>query len=438
MVGPRARRWSRAAAVIGLALIVGAIVLLRRHRRPRPNIVLVVLDTVRADHLPPYGYTRDTAPFISRLASRGVVFDRAFAASSWTSPSVASLFTSVHPFQHGVIWGMRKMREAGYRFNHLPAALETIPEALKKAGYSTFAVSDNINVSPVTRFDAGFDRFESSSDASSEAVNKRIKKWKPDLERAKPYFLYIQYMDAHAPYAPRAPYFDRFMAEGREAIERPDFVAAYDSEVRVMDDRLKGLFDALAWDRDTVLIVTADHGEEFWDRGKGGHAHSLHEELLHVPLIVYGGEGRFPPGRVESPVGLVDVLPTLREFAGLPADPRNEGVSLMPALSGASRRWQDRTLYSHLVTFTDGQVHEGIIDGRWKLISTGGASMLYDIVQDPHEQRDVSAQHPDVVRRLQDAYRAYAKNSRTYGEQPATEHLSPEAVEQLRALGYIK
>lgn len=430
------RRWNRPAAVAGIVLVAGAIGLLHRHSRPRPNIVLVVLDTVRADHLPPYGYPRDTAPFLSRLASRGVVFDRAFAASSWTSPSVASLFTSVYPFQHGVIWGMKRMREAGYRFNHLPAALETIPEALKKAGYSTFAVSDNINVSPVTRFDAGFDRFESASDASSEAVNKRIKKWRPDLERAKPYFLYIQYMDAHAPYATRPPYFDRFMADGHAAGERPDYVAAYDSEIRVMDDRLKGLFDALDWDRDTVLIVTADHGEEFWDRGQGGHAHSLQNELLRVPLIVYGG--RFPPGRVEAPVGLVDILPTLRELAGLPADRRNEGVSLMPALSGTSRQWTDRTLYSHLVTFAESQVHEGIIQGRWKLISTGGASTLFDIVADPREQRDVSAEHPDVVRRLQEAYRAFVTSSRTYAEQPATEQLPPEAVEQLRALGYIK
>jgi len=428
-------------SIFGIVLVAVAMGLLLRPSRPRPNIVLVVLDTVRADHLPPYGYPRDTAPFLSGLASRGVVFDRAFATSSWTSPSVASLFTSVYPFQHGVIWGMKRMREAGFRFNHLPATLETIPEALKKAGYSTFAVSDNINVSPVTRFDAGFDRFESASNASSEAVNKRIKKWRPDLERAKPYFLYIQYMDAHAPYKARAPYFDRFMADGLPAIERPDFVAAYDSEIHVMDDRLKGLFEALDWDRDTVLIVTADHGEEFWDRGRGGHAHSLQNEVLRVPLIVYGG--RFPPGRVEAPVGLVDILPTLRELAGLPADHRNEGVSLMPALSGTSRRWTDRTLYAHLLTFggRDGPetaVHEGIIQGRWKLISTGGVSTLFDIVADPRELRDVSARNPEVVRRLQDAYRAFATTSRTYTEQPATEQLPPESVEQLRALGYIK
>lgn len=432
----------RALSIAGIVLVAVAMGgLLHRRSRPRPNIVLVVLDTVRADHLPAYGYPRDTAPFLSGLASRGVVFDRAFAASSWTSPSVASLFTSVYPFQHGVIWGMKRMRKAGYRFNHLPAALETIPEALKKAGYSTFAVSDNINVSPVTRFDAGFDRFESASNASSEVVNKRIKKWRPDLERAKPYFLFIQYMDAHVPYAPRPPHFDRYMADGLPAVERPDFVAAYDSEIRVMDDRLKGLFDALAWDRDTVLIITADHGEEFWERGSGGHAHSLQNELLHVPLIVFGGP--FPPGRVEAPVGLVDILPTLRELAGLPADPRNEGVSLMPALSGASRQWADRTLYAHLLTFggRDGAgsaVHEGIIQGRWKLISTGGVSRLFDIVADPREERDVSAGNADVVRRLQDAYRAFATSSRTYTEQPATEQLPPEAVEQLRALGYIK
>jgi arylsulfatase A-like enzyme len=432
----RRRSWDVAAALIGLALVLTAIALLH-HQRRRPNIVLVVLDTVRADHLPPYGYPRDTAPFITHLAEKGVVFDRAYAASSWTSPSVASLFTSVYPFQHGVIWGMKKMREAGYRFNHLPASLETIPEAMKRAGYSTFAVSDNINVSPVTKFDAGFDRFESASDASSEAVNKRIKKWKGDLARAQPYFLYIQYMDAHAPYNARAPYYERFMADGRGAGEHPEYVAAYDSEVRTMDDRLKGLFEALGWDRDTLVLITADHGEEFWDRGYGGHAHTLHEELLHVPLIVSGG--RFPPGHVAAPVDLLDVLPTLRAYAGLPPDSRNEGVSLMPVISGASPRgWKDRTLFAHLVTLSDSVLHEAVIDGRYKLIMTGGRSMLYDIVDDPREQRDIAAAHPDVVRRMADGYRKFVAESRQYGEAPATEQLSPEAVEQLKALGYIK
>ena len=431
------RRGNTAAAVLALALVAGTIAGMHRSHRGRPNIVMIVLDTVRADHLPPYGYARDTAPFLAELAAKGVVFDRAYAASSWTSPSVATLFTSVYPFQHGVIWGMKKMREAGYRFNHLPSALETMPEALREAGYTTFAVSDNINVSPLTRFDAGFDRFESASDASSEAVNKRIKKWRADLDKAKPYFLYIQYMDAHAPYNPRAPWFDEFMKDPlAQQGERPDYVAAYDSEVRYMDDRFRGLYESLGWDRDTIIIVTADHGEEFWDRGMGGHAHTLHEELLHVPLIVIGGG--FPAGRVARPVGLVDVLPTLRAMTGLPRDDRNEGVSLLPLLEGGARGWRDRTLYSHLVTFDEGAIHEGIIDGRWKLIATRGGSLLYDIVDDPHEQRDLAAARPDLVRQLRDRYQAFAGSSRTYVELPTTQDLPPDAVEQLKALGYIK
>jgi hypothetical protein len=113
-------------------------------------------------------------------------------------------------------------------------------------------------------------------------------------------------------------------------------------------------------------------------------------------------------------------------------------MSLMPALTGKARHWRDRTLYSHLVTFAESQVHEGILKGRWKLISTKGVSSLFDILADPRERQDVAAQHPDVVRLLQDEYRAFATRSRVYAEQPATEHLSPEAVEQLRALGYVQ
>ena len=110
----------------------------------------------------------------------------------------------------------------------------------------------------------------------------------------------------------------------------------------------------------------------------------------------------------------------------------------MPALTGKSRGWRDRTLYSHLVTFAESQIHEGILEGRWKLISTRGISELFDIVADPRERQNVAARHPDVVRRLQEDYRAFATRSRVYAEQPATEHLSPEAVEQLRALGYVQ
>jgi arylsulfatase A-like enzyme len=141
---------------------------------------------------------------------------------------------------------------------------------------------------------------------------------------------------------------------------------------------------------------------------------------------------------VEAPVGLVDVLPTLRAMVGLPRDAQNEGMSLFPALEGRGRGWRDRTLYAHLVTFEEGAVHEGILDGRYKLITKGGTSRLYDVVDDPREQRDLAAERPDVVRRLRERYQAFAGASRTYVELPTTQDLPPDAVEQLKALGYIK
>src|SRR5688572_22624489 len=125
----------------------------------RPNVVIVLLDAVRADHLPVYGYPRDTAPFLTTLAARGTVFDRAYSSSGWTSPATASLFTSLHPFQHGVIWNIRRMRENRFRVSRMPDEPETIAESLRKAGYATFGVSDNPSASDLGGFDAGFDRF---------------------------------------------------------------------------------------------------------------------------------------------------------------------------------------------------------------------------------------------------------------------------------------
>jgi arylsulfatase A-like enzyme len=141
---------------------------------------------------------------------------------------------------------------------------------------------------------------------------------------------------------------------------------------------------------------------------------------------------------VEAPVGLVDVLPTLRALTGLPRDARNEGLSLASALEGRARGWAERTLFAHLVTFEEGAVHEAVLDGRFKLITTGGVSRLFDIVDDPREERDLSAERPDLVRRLRDRYQAFAGASRTYVELPTTQDLPPDAVEQLKALGYIK
>jgi choline-sulfatase len=402
----------------------------------RPNVVIVLLDAVRADHLPLYGYARDTAPFLTTLAERSVVFDRAYSSSGWTSPATASLFTSLHPFQHGVVSYIRPVRENRFRVSRVPDEPETIAEALKKAGYATFGVSDNPSASDLGRFDAGFDRFESSADASATAVNRKVKEWRADLAAGRPYFLYLHYMDAHEPYLPQGRAFDEFMKDGRPNPRR-DFVAAYDSEIRLLDSKVQGLFESLRWHEDTILIVTSDHGEGFHDHGLSGHANSLYDELMRVPLIVYGGGVK--PGRVAVPVGHVDVLPTLRELAGLAPDPRNVGWSLVPLLREG--RWDrgDRPLLAHLVEFDEQHEVRAVVHGRYKLVERRpGRAELFDLEADPGESRDLAERHPEIVARLRDAYDRAEAGATRYGQGGGETQLAPEAIEKLRALGYVK
>ena len=435
-LAPRGAGWAAALACT-LAAAAGC------ERAPastarRPNVVIVLLDAVRADHLPLYGYPRDTAPFLTSLAARGVVFDHAYSSSGWTSPATASLFTSLHPFQHGVIWNIRRMRESQFRFSRVPDEAETIAESLKEAGYATLGVSDNPSASGLGGFDAGFDRFESASDASATAVNRRVKEWRAELTSGRPYFLYLHYMDAHEPYLPQGRAFDEFMKDGLPNPRR-DFVAAYDSEIRLLDSKVQGLFESLGWGENTVVVVTSDHGEGFHDHGLAGHANSLYNELMRVPLIVYSGGGGFTPGRIEVPVGHVDVLPTLRELAGLPPDPRNVGWSLVPLLRRG--RWDrgERPLLAHLVEFDQKHEVRAVVLGRYKLVERRpGRAELFDLEADPAESQDLAGRHPEIVARLRDAYDRAEAGATRYADSAREAQLTPEAVEKLRALGYVK
>ncbi len=403
-----------------------------------PNVVIVLLDAVRADHLPFYGYPRDTAPFLTSLAARGVVFDRAFSASGWTSPATASLFTSLYPFQHGVIWNIRRMRESQFRFSRVPEDAETIAEAMKKAGYATFAVSDNVSASALGGFDAGFDRFQGGSDASASAVNRQVKEWRSELASGKPYFLYLHYMDAHEPYLPQQG-FDGFLKDGLMPNPRRDFMAAYDSEIRLQDAKVQGLFEQFHWDTNTIVIVTSDHGEGFHDHGLVGHANSLYNELLRVPLLVFSSAAAFPAARIATPVGHVDVLPTLREIAGLPPDPRNVGWSLLPLLREGRWTRGERPLLAHLMEFDEKHQWKAVVLGKWKLIDrVPGRPELYDLEADFAERHDVSAQHPAEVAALREAYARTEATAPRFTDAARNAQLTPEAIEKLKALGYVQ
>jgi arylsulfatase A-like enzyme len=404
---------------------------------PRPNIVLFLLDTVRADHLGLYGYPRETMPFVAGLAERGLLFERAYAPSTWTAPSMASLFTGRWVHEHGVLSGLAATRGALKRgqqveLNRIPSGLDTLPELLQRAGYRTFGAADNFNIGEAMGFTRGFAEF-SAKDQGGLRHGKVVAEWRERLVSGPPYFLYLHYMAAHAPYRRRSPWYDpQTPPERRE-------IAAYDSNLSFMDEKIREVFEALDLDSDAVVIVTADHGEEFGDHGSIGHGNTLYEELLRVPLVLFG-PGRVPVGRVAAPVSLVDLLPTLRELLGLEPDAPDAGRSLLAAARAPDpsrvlfpMRWDE---------FASPPIsRKAVVTERYKLILTQpeGREELYDLHADPAERQDLARQRPALVAQLRSELERLERSTRAASREftPGVE-VSREKAQQLRALGYVR
>ena len=424
------------AAVAALAAITA--LAFRPVARPRPaNIVLILVDTLRADHLPFHGYAAPTAPFLSRLAAGGVVFTAAQSTSAWTAPATASLFTSLHPFQHNVDTGFmvtQQMREIGQeiRLNRLPRDVPTLPEVMKSAGYTTFGITANVNIGELMGFARGFDRFRHfPEDVPATDLALRAKQWERRM-RAAPYFLYMHFLDPHAPYRENAPWY----APGAD--EAASRVAAYDSEIRLVDSVIEDLYRTLGWDRNTLFILVADHGEEFGDHGGRGHGQTLFTEMLHVPFLVHW-PGRLAPRRVAEPVGLIDVLPTLRDLAGAPAEPRDEGRSLRHLLEGGPVDPERRSLFAHLLRRDQGgRLLHSARRGRWKYIEgTSGEPMLFDLAQDPRETVNMVTASPTLAGHLRTNVREAVRSSSKFAGGQATTVMDPATAETLRSLGYV-
>jgi arylsulfatase A-like enzyme len=406
-------------------------------------VVVVVIDTLRADHLPAYGYKVDTAPFLSRLAREGVVFERAYSPASWTAPATASLFTSLYPVQHGVVLGLRvtgrlKAVDERVRLRTLPESLETLPEVMKRSGYATFAVTHNLNISAKMGFAHGFDRFENSTkEDTADRLNARLMAWKKDLIETSPRsFLYLHYLDPHSPYREREPWFDS-KSVGHERV-----ISAYDSEIRFVDEQLAQVYDALGWQHETLLVVTADHGEEFWEHGAVGHGRSLFGEVLNVPLIVRFPGGRGGGRRVSTPVSLLDVLPTLRESTGLPREARDEGRSVLPLVLGRQTP-PERTLYAHLYRPDPAakrmwDQRAVLLRGRKIVLGLAEGPQLFDFIADPLDLVNLAEREPRAVDELQRRSADFDATARRYTGDERELVLDPEAVDRLRALGYVQ
>jgi arylsulfatase A-like enzyme len=406
-------------------------------------VVLVVVDTLRRDRLASYGFERDTSPFLTRLARRGVVFERAQSVSSWTAPATASLLTSLHPLQHGVTSGLmatRRLQRRGQRvrLNRIPEAAETLAELMARAGHATFGLTLNPNVSGLLGFDQGFARFRNlPREDRAEDLNKRLFNWSERIRRAAPYFLYLHYLDPHEPYYENAPWFDRTTrGEART-------LSAYDSEVSYFDRHFERAWTQLGWDRDTLVIVTADHGESFGEHGQQGHGGALHAELLDVPLLMVFPDGRGAGRRVAARVSHLDVLPTLAALLGVEPAREVQGLSLLAAIDGApGAQGAPRAFFAHLRRQEPGRPvmeQHAVTQGDLKLIVGGPRGrLLFDLARDPGERTNLAAAREDDARRLESRLAAFRRDLRSLPQDEGEVDLDAETQERLRALGYVR
>jgi len=412
----------------------------REHTLPPPpaRVVMILIDALRADRLSAYGNPKPLAPFLDGLAARGVVFEQAHAASTWTSSSVASLFTGLYPHEHQVWTGFAMSRrsldsDAPLRLNRLPDSAPTLAERMKQWGYSTFGASNNPNFAQEMGFRRGFDRFEHFGRKTGDVINQAALQMAPDIEAAPRAFVYLHYMDTHKPYRPRDPWLDR--GEPNASLAR------YDSELGYVDQLIGQLSTPLGFDRDTLVIVLADHGEEFGEHGGQGHINQVHGELMRVPLVLYHRSG-LTASRISTPVSLVDLLPTLEAWLGKGAThTRSSGTSLVPLLEG--KDLPDRPLFAMRTTETEEphKLREAVLRGGYKYIRSTPEERheLYDTGSDPYEQHDLHASEPAITDRLRSELDAYKGQNpplpRAFAD---SEKSAAELSEQLRSLGYVQ
>jgi arylsulfatase A-like enzyme len=441
---------------------------------PRPadavNVILLSIDTLRADHLTSYGYARDTAPFIEeRFARGGALFESPVAAATITTPSHASMFTALQPASHGTTDGMKV----------LPKHIPTLPEWIRAAGLDTAAVTEDGWLGIRHGFGRGFDVFEEnksanimSPDGQVDRTFARAAAWL-ERHRDKRFFLFLHTFQVHSPYAPPERYAKLFREGAREgAPSHERWRDDYDREIRYTDDELRRLFarlDALGLAGRTVFVLTSDHGEAFLEHGLLEHGGRLHDEVVRVPLLVTGPG--IPAGRrFGVPVAHVDLLPTILEWLGIAGPAWSEGRSLAGLLAGrdAESAFADRALYAETRAKTAVAAERRVIPfevpaflvrrGTRKLLrypdgAGGHRYELYDVAADPGEQRDLYPSAGDGasdLRALLDGYEAASAAHRARvdaaagalapGEAAPAESvpLDPAQEEKLRALGYLE
>lgn len=438
------------------------------------QIILISIDTLRADHLGIYGYERETSPNIDSLASESAMFANVYASSPWTLSSHVSMLTALNSVNHQVYQDNEKM----------DPDLVTVAEMLRVNDYYCSAFTGGGFVSSVFGFADGFDSYyertdEVLLDKAAELTFRDVARW-IDSNKNKNYFLFVHTYQPHDPYACPAPYKTMFLSEkskwsninltghlgGKNAIfkelpedDRQNIIDLYDAEIRYTDEKLIGplvqkLKDMALYDS-TMIIFTSDHGEEFYEHGGWGHGHSLYDESLKVPLLIKFPNSKYMGSKVEHIVSLVDIVPTILDEMDIDSSPYDfDGVSLIPLLKGKEKK--DRVFLSdvgenilnlHLpqkIASNEGQkkviLNKSLRSQNLDFFKYPPPSTkvieLFDLSVDPGEYTNIvdkeSSTANRIINRIEALYRIPKR------KKPGQAVLDKELKKQLRALGYIK
>lgn len=440
-------------AILAVAAILVAIGFLHRYNGP-PNVLLVTIDTLRSDHCSAYGYGRPTTPALDRIAHDGTRFEVAYSVSSTTAPSHATLLSGLYPLSHGVM-------KNGHTLANQPPLLQ---EAFRSHGYETAAFVSSFVLNNRFGFGRGFQVFDDSFTRSDSSIDWRrwqgnkveggfdrranettdhALQWMQRRDNSRPFFLWIHYFDPHYPYDPPEPFRSEF-AKGRPAGEHDMNyqMDLYDGEIRFVSEQLARVLSFLDQgglsDR-TLLVVTSDHGEGFMEHGITGHGRNLYEEAVRVPLI-FRWPGHVRAARtIHSPVGIIDVAPTLNFLAGLQMA-NLKGVNLAPFLAGEQDSDNERKIFLHRRRFKD---FNGDMFGlRWKNFKLLNAEQqgireMYDLNRDPREEYNIAANVPGktIDDFIADLHHWESSNTVVRTE---PEQISTEDDERLKALGYVQ
>lgn len=433
--------------IIGLCLALGLLVMRSAPAEskdpPKPNVIMIVMGTFRADHMGCYGYQKNTTPNLDKFAKECLFFRNAYSQSHWTLPSHCSILTSRYPSVHGVM----------ERGSKLDPAEVTLPETLKNYDFQTAAFTGGLDMKKEHGLDQGFDAYYDDAGekilGTSDTIFPKAINWLKSAKKDKPFFLYIHTYDTHLPYAPPAPYNTIFASKdyqgqfkGKEltyeylkTITGPlpqadiDYVVSqYDGEVAYQDMQFGLFMDAIKktglYDN-TIIVVTADHGEPLYDHNTWDRfgSQDLYNGVIKVPLMMKCLDKDFYT--YPADVQLIDIMPMILGRLGIPLNHGAQGIDAL-----AKKPVRDYIIAESSLT------RQSFKKGQWKLIAASSSYELYNLDKDPKEMVNLAPKNPDKVYEMTRELMGVLKSIRVERREPPKIILSPQMIEELRKSGY--